>query len=115
MLSGRPIGLKAYMNEEEMKNHLISVKKDWLEEGFSEDEVDNAILSKCHPLIIGYYWHRYKSSSERLAKVLKELGYSVEFTPKIIKKRDINLEEIKNRINEPKKRENLMEQFKELL
>lgn len=81
-LKGRPIGLKAFMSKEQMKKHLIKVREEWLAEGFSENEVTNAILSKVHPLLVGYYWARFPESSERLAEVLRELGYPVGKRPK---------------------------------
>lgn len=81
-LRGRPIGLKAFMSKEQMKKHLIKLREEWLAEGFSENEVTNAILSKVHPLLVGYYWARFPESSERLAEVLRELGYPVGKQPK---------------------------------
>lgn len=75
ILHGRPIGLKAWMSKEQMKEHLIKIRTKWLSEGFGESEVTNAILSKCHPLLAGYYWARYPDASERLAQALQELGY----------------------------------------
>ncbi|MEW6769951.1 MAG: hypothetical protein AB1330_00975 [Bacillota bacterium] len=80
-LKGRPIGLKAFMSKEQMKKHLIKVREEWLAEGFSEAEVTNAVLSKCHPLLVGYYWARFPESSERLAEALRELGYSASKRP----------------------------------
>lgn len=81
-LKGRPIGLKAFMSKEQMKKHLIKIREEWLAEGFSENEVTNAILSKAHPLLVGYYWARFPEASERLAEALRELGYPVGKRPK---------------------------------
>jgi len=74
-LKGRPIGLKASMTKEEMKNHLIVKKQEWLEEGFTEEEVLEAIWVKCKPLglVSNFYWNRYPESSERLRLAFEEL------------------------------------------
>lgn len=74
-LKGRPIGLKAAMTEREMILHLVQTVQDWTNEGFSMNEIDNAIVAKCSPLIHGYYWNRYPDSSERLIRALKKLGF----------------------------------------
>mgnify|MGYP001627171657 CR=1 FL=1 len=81
-LRGRPIGLKAWMSKDQMKAHLTRIRQQWLAEGFSESEVTDAILSKCHPLLVGYYWARFPEASERLAEALKELGYPVGKNPR---------------------------------
>lgn len=81
-LRGRSIGLKATMSKEQMKAHLIWIRKVWMAEGFSEEEVTSAILAKVHPLLNGYYWTRFPESSKRLAEVLQELGYPVGVKPK---------------------------------
>ena len=74
-LKGRPIGLKASMTKEEMKNHLIAKKQEWLEEGFTEEEVLEAIWVKCKPLglVSNFYWNRYPESSDRLRLAFEEL------------------------------------------
>ena len=79
-LRGRPIGLKANMTKEEMKFHLLKIKQQWKEEGFSEEEVNNAIISKCKPLVYGFYWHRFPYASQTLEEVLNELGLEIERT-----------------------------------
>jgi len=79
-LKGRSIGLKANMSKEEMKNHLLSKLKEWQEEGFSEEEVMQAIISKCKPLGLtsNFYWNRYPKASQRLREVFEELGWEYE-------------------------------------
>ncbi|RLG16040.1 hypothetical protein DRN69_01885 [Candidatus Pacearchaeota archaeon] len=74
-LKGRPIGLKISMSKEEMKNHLITKKQEWLKEGFTEEEVLEAIWVKCKPLglVSNFYWNRYPESSERLRLAFEEL------------------------------------------
>ena len=77
-LQGRPIGLKAKMTGLEMQGHLIQKIKEWTQEGFSKPEIDNAIITKCKPLIFGYYWHRSPEASNILEGVLKDLGLEIE-------------------------------------
>ena len=74
-LKRRPIGLKASMTKEEMKNHLLNKLKEWQEEGFSEEEVKQAIYTKCKPLGLtsNFYWSRYPEASQRLREVWEEL------------------------------------------
>jgi len=76
MLKGRPIGLSIYMSTEQMKEHLQRIKEEW-EKEYDEEEVRDAIIAKCRPLVMGFYWHRYPDACERLAKVLEELGYNI--------------------------------------
>lgn len=107
-LKGRPIGLHASMNKEAMKKHLERVSQEWQAEGFSESEVRNAILAKCHPLIVGFYWHRYPQASKTLAEVLRELGYPADYTPK----RASSQPKVKPQV---KPTSNLMEQFEAVM
>ena len=81
-LKGRPIGLKASMSKEEMKNHLLKKLKEWVEEGFSEEEVKQAIYNKCKPLglVSNFYWNRYPEASQRLREVWEELNWDVKET-----------------------------------
>ena len=76
-LKGRPIGLKAYMSVEQMKKHLLKIKKEWQKEGFAENEVINAIYTKCKPLglVSNFYWKRYPGAAENLRQAWKELGW----------------------------------------
>ena len=82
MLKGRPIGLKANMTKEEMKNHLLSKLQEWQKEGLSEIEVKNAIYSKCKPLGLtsNFYWSRYPESAERLRQAWDELNWGIKET-----------------------------------
>jgi len=77
-LKGVPIGLKAYMDHKEMKEHLMNKIKTWEKKGFSHNEVKQAIITKCRPLVYGYYWHRYPDASQTLHKVLMELNIPIE-------------------------------------
>lgn len=76
-LKGRPIGLKASMSKEEMKNHLLTKLRNWKQEGFSEEEVKQAIYTKCKPLGLtsNFYWRKHPEASQRLKEVFKELGW----------------------------------------
>jgi len=76
-LKGRPIGLKAYMSVEQMKKHLLKIKEEWEKEGFTENEVINAIYVKCKPLglVSNFYWKRYPEAAENLRQAWKELGW----------------------------------------
>ena len=80
ILKGRPIGLKASMSKEEMKNHLLKKLKEWMEEGFSEEEVKQAIYNKCKPLGLtsSFYWSRYPAACQRLREAWKELNWDVK-------------------------------------
>ena len=80
-LKGIPIGLKAYMDHKEMKTHLINKIEEWQKKGFSDNEVKQAIITKCRPLVYGYYWHRYPDASQTLHKVLIELNIPIETKP----------------------------------
>jgi len=79
-LKGRPIGLKASMTKEEMKNHLLNKLKEWMEEGFTEEEVKQAIYNKCKPLGLtsNFYWSRYPEASQRLREVWEELNWNIK-------------------------------------
>jgi len=81
-LKGRPIGLKASMSKEEMKNHLLKIKQLWSREGFSEEEVMTAIINKCKPLGLSssFYWNRYPDACQRLRETFEELGWEYEKT-----------------------------------
>ena len=81
-LKGRPIGLKASMSKEEMKNHLLKIKQLWSREGFSEEEVMAAIINKCKPLGLSssFYWNRYPDACQRLRETFEELGWEYEKT-----------------------------------
>ncbi len=109
MLKGRPIGLHANMSVEEMQNHLIKIKQLWLAEGYSKEEVDNAILSKCRPLLIGFYWRNYPESCRKLSEALQNLNYQTEHIPQKINKLN---KPIKNIVKI--KEESLIEQFAEV-
>ncbi len=78
-LKGRKVGLKASMNEAEMRQHLLEVLKDWASEGFSEEVVKEAIFTKCKPLGLtsNFYWSRYPEAAATLRKVWRELNWNV--------------------------------------
>ncbi|MCD6124316.1 hypothetical protein J7J62_03995 [bacterium] len=76
-LKGRPIGLKAYMTKDQMKRHLLKIKEKWEKEGFTKNQVINAIYTKCKPLglVSNFYWKRYPEAAENLRQAWKELGW----------------------------------------
>ncbi len=78
MLKGEPIGLKVYMNKKEMKEQLQKKIKEWENIGISASEIAQAIISKCKPLIYGYYWSKYPESCKRLAGILNEMKFSIK-------------------------------------
>jgi len=104
-LKGVPIGLKAYMDQKEMKDHLVNKMKEWQKQGFSDNEVKQAIITKCRPLVYGYYWHRYPDASQTLHKVLMELNMPIE--TKLPKKTKTSA----NRKRKSRKTNNFIEQF----
>ncbi len=81
-LKGRPIGLKAHMSVEQMKRHLLKIKQEWQKEGFTENEVINAIYVKCKPLglVSNFYWKKYPEAAKNLRQAWKELGWTEDET-----------------------------------
>ena len=80
-LKGRPIGLNARMNEEQMLQRLEHNAQAWQQEGFSQEEIVAAIVAKARPLVNGYYWARYPDAQERcrqaLEKFLRRYGLNI--------------------------------------
>ena len=110
-LKGRPIGLKASMTKEEMKNHLLSKLKEWQEEGFTEEEVKQAIYTKCKPLGLtsNFYWSRYPEASQRLREVFEELGWEYEKTI------SDSMKKLRQALKNPKNEEKMKEIQKDFL
>ena len=85
-LRGRPIGLTANMSTDQMYFQLCRNFSSWLQEGFTEEEIIAAIISKARPLINGYYWKRYPEARERCRKALElflsHRGKKVSLKPK---------------------------------
>lgn len=71
-LKGRPIGLKAYMTKEEMIKKLKENVEQWRKEGFSDNEIYNALVKKVRPLIYGFYWARYPEAVTTLKEAWAE-------------------------------------------
>lgn len=126
MLRGRPIGLKANMTKEEMKNHLIKKLEEWQKEGYTKEEVKQAIYSKCKPLGLtsNFYWAKYPGSAERLRQAWRELNWNIAETYqdsfnklgnilKTLTNKNKGKEEKKEKINT--NNNNFLNQFEEIL
>lgn len=83
-LRGRAIGLKAIMTKEQMLEHLRKIAKEWEAEGFSKNEVFQAITSKIRPLAYGFYWYRNPEAQINVREAYKE--FSIEYTGKEIER-----------------------------
>ncbi|RLI96269.1 MAG: hypothetical protein DRP00_05550 [Candidatus Aenigmatarchaeota archaeon] len=71
-LKGLPIGLKAWMDKDEMREVLERDLREWRKLA-TEAEVREAIYRKTLPLLNGYYWKRYPEARETLRQVLVEM------------------------------------------
>jgi len=107
-LKGRPIGLKAIMTEVQMYEHLKKIASQWEQEGFSKQEVFQAITSKVRPLAYGFYWHRYPEAQTKIQRAYAK--FSLSYVGKIVER----ISPAKKTVSKPKPKidmNNLLAQF----